>query len=64
MLLNNFLIKEGFDKIKAISFSRAIEQDKSAYYRALNSDDNVYTDCTGFIQYMLNIMLDAFYAVI
>lgn len=63
LLLNNFLIKEGFDKIKAISFSRVIEQDKSAYYRALNSGDNVYTDCTGFIQYMLNIMLDAFYAV-
>lgn len=63
LLLNNFLIKEGFDKIKAISFSRAIERDKSAYYVALNSGDNVYTDCTGFIQYMLSIMLDAFYAV-
>lgn len=25
LLLNNFLIKEGFDKIKAISFSRVIE---------------------------------------
>lgn len=64
LLLNNFLIKEGFDKIKAISFSRVIEQNKYAYYTALNSGDNVYTDCTGFIQYMLNVMLDAFYAVI
>lgn len=61
LLMNNFLIKEGFDKIKAISFSHSIEKNKSAYYFALSSGDNVYTDCTGFIEYMLNIMVDAFY---
>lgn len=63
LLLYNFLIKEGFDKIRAVSFSREIERDKFSYYKALNSGDNVYTDCTGFIQYMLSVMLDAFYAV-
>lgn len=61
LLMNNFLIKEGFDKIKAISFSHSIEKNKSSYYSALASGDNVYTDCTGFIEYMLNIMVDAFY---
>lgn len=60
LLMNNFLIKEGYEKIKAVSFSRSIEKDRAYYDTAFTMSDNVYSDCTFFIQYMLDIMEDAF----
>ncbi len=59
LLMNNFLIGKGFDKIKAVSFSKSIEKDLSRYYAAFSLSDNVYSDCTHFIEYMLITMLDA-----
>lgn len=58
--MNNFLIKEGMEKIKAVSFSRSIEKDRLAYDYALSRGDNPQTDCTYFIEYMLNVFVDAF----
>lgn len=50
--MNNFLIKEGLEKIKAVSFSRSIEKRRSMY----DAGDNPQTDCTYFIEYMLGIL--------
>ena len=60
LLMNNFLIKEGMEKIKAVSFSRSIEKRRLAYDFALEEGDNPQTDCTYFIEYMLGIFVDAF----
>ena len=60
LLMNNFLISKGFEKVKAVSFSRSIEKERSDYDIAFALSDNVYSDCTYFIEYMLIKMLDAF----
>lgn len=60
LLMNNFLIGEGFEKIKAVSFSRSIEKYRLDYDVALESGDNTYADCTAFIEFMLNMMRLAF----
>jgi len=60
LLMNNFLIKEGMEKIKAVSFSRSIEKRRIMYDAALTEGDNSQTDCTYFIEYMLDIFVDAF----
>lgn len=60
LLMNNFLIKEGMEKIKAVSFSRSIEKDRPEYDYAFSRGENPQTDCTFFIEYMLGIFLDAF----
>lgn len=63
LLMNNFLIKEGMEKIKAVSFSRSIEKRRIMYDAALAEGDNPQTDCTYFIEYMLGIFVDAFFDV-
>ena len=60
LLMNNFLIGKGFEKVKVVSFSRSIEKERSEYDVAFALSDNVYSDCTYFIEYMLIKMLDAF----
>lgn len=60
LLMSNYLIKSGMDKIKAVSFSRSIEKEHMGYYVALDASDNVQTDCTPFIEYLLDRFLDAF----
>lgn len=64
LLMINYLIGQGFDKLKAVSFSRSIAKDFGAYYSAFNQSENVYTDCTPFIEYMLRIYDDALYDVL
>lgn len=59
LLMSNYLISKGFDKLRAVSFSRSIEKDITAYNNAFNVSDNVYSDCTFFIEYMLLRMIDA-----
>lgn len=56
LLMNNFLIGQGYDKIKAISFSRSIEQYRLEYDVALAAGDNTYADCTKFIEFILTMM--------
>ena len=43
-----------------MSFSRSIEKDRKEYDVAFTLSDNVYADCTYFIEYMLITMIDAF----
>lgn len=56
LLMNNYLISRGYDKIKAISFSKTIDESRLDYDSAFEQSENVYNDCTPFIQYMLSIM--------
>ncbi len=60
LLMSNYLIKSGMDKIKAVSFSRSIEKEHMGYYVALDASDNVQTDCTPFIECLLDRFVDAF----
>ena len=55
-----FLIKEGYDKVRAVSFSKSIDKNRFEYDLAFYNADNVYSDCTYFIEYMLLKMIDAF----
>lgn len=58
--MNNYLIKSGMDKIKAVSFSHSIEKEHMGYYVALDASDNVQTNCIPFIEYLLDRFVDAF----
>lgn len=43
MLMNNFLIKNGYEKIKAISFSHTIDKNRGQYYLAFSeAENNIY----------------------
>ena len=64
LLMVNYLINQGFDACKAVSFSRSIEKNRAAYDNAFVVSENSYSDVTPFIEYMLNIYADAFYDVL
>lgn len=54
--MNNFLIKNGYEEIKAISFSHTIDKNRGMYDLAFNEAENTHNnDCTYFLKYMLNI---------
>lgn len=56
MLMNNFLIKNGYKEIKAISISHTIDKNRSMYDLAFNEAENTpNNDCTYFLKYMLDI---------
>lgn len=59
LLMINYLIDRGYDKLKAVSFSKSIAKDYNGYYSAFTKSENLYTDCTPFIEYMLSIYEDA-----
>ena len=59
LLMNNFLIGKGYEKIKAVSFSKKIDENRTAYDFAFMQSENVYSDCTAFLTYMLQQMLGA-----
>ncbi len=64
LLMNNFLIANGFEKIKAVSFSRTIDKNRSMYDAALAMGDNVQADCTAFIEYMLDVFEESLFDVL
>ena len=56
LLMNNFLIKHGYEQIKAVSFSHTIDKNRGQYDLAFSeAENNPYNDCTYFIKYMMNI---------
>lgn len=61
LLMINYLINQGYDACKAVSFSKSIEKNRIAYDVAFIISENSYSDVTPFIEYMLNIYADAFY---
>lgn len=64
LLMNNYLISRGYDSIRAVSFSCSVAKNCQDYYMAFNESDNVYSDCTPFIEYMLLRMIDSFEEVL
>lgn len=60
LLMNNYLISRGYDSMKAVALSSSIAKNCQDYYRAFNDSDNVYTDCTPFIEYMLLCVVESF----
>lgn len=55
LLMINYLISRGYDKLKAVSFSKEIARTINGYYNAFQLSDNSYFDCTPFILYMLRV---------
>lgn len=54
LLMNNYLISRGFDAVRAVSFSMAIDKSCPMYDAAFVKSENIYNDCTPLIQYMLS----------
>lgn len=61
LLMNNYLISRYLDKIKAVSFSHMIDNNRLEYNLAFQQSENAYSDITPFIHYMLDMMRLAFY---
>lgn len=60
LLINNYLISRGIHSAKAVSFSMQIDKRRSHYDVAFVDSENLYNDCTPFIEYMLEIMYGAY----
>ena len=58
LLMVNYLIGQGYDAVRAVSFSKNIEKNLPAYYAAFSRSENSYTDCTPFIEYMLEVYVE------
>ena len=62
ILTQSFLYHHGFDKIRYVAFSRAINDDLSGYYTALRDSEYVYAngrswmDATPFVSYFLETL--------
>ena len=56
MLLSNYLISRGYEAVKAVSISRQIDKTRAQYDLAFTLAENIYNDCTPFLEYMLNTM--------
>lgn len=61
LLLQNYLIEQGYDKFKGISISTGVLKNKSGYYRALENSENEYNDITFIIIFYLETILDVLY---
>lgn len=55
LLINNYLISRGFDCCRAVSFSKFISESRKRYDVAFIDSENIYNDCTPFIEYMLEV---------
>lgn len=53
LLVNNYLIRRGFDKFRAVSVSMAIDRTRGMYDAVFVRSENIYSDCTPFVSYML-----------
>lgn len=64
LLINNYLISRGLDCCRAVSFSKLISERRSGYDAAFVDSENIYNDCTPFLEYMLSIFDDSLHSVI
>ena len=60
LVMNNYLIGQGIESAKAVSFSMAIDADRGAYDSAFQASENEHVDCTPFIEYLLDRMATAY----
>ena len=59
LLLNNYLVHNGIDVARALAFSPEICKTRSRFDVAITDSENEYNDCTPFIEYMLDAMINA-----
>lgn len=64
LLINNYLISRGYDCCRAVSFSKLICEQRGAYDAAFYDSENLYNDCTPFLEYMLRIFDDSLHLVL
>ena len=60
MLMNNYLIRNGVESARAVSFSMAIDADRPHYDVAFVDAENALCDCTPFLEFMLQTMYVAY----
>lgn len=60
LMMNNYLISRGIDAAKAVSFSMQINKTRPLYDAAFIRSENLYNDCTPFLEYMLETMASSF----
>ncbi len=59
LLMNNYLIGQGIEACRAVSFSKEIDRTRAHYDAAFVDAENKEADCTPFIEYMLEVMANA-----
>lgn len=60
LLMNSYLISQGIDSCRAVSFSEQIYKTLSLYEGAFEKSENELSDCTPFLEYVLDIMTESF----
>jgi Fic family protein len=60
LLMNNYLIKQGIESCRAVSFSQQIDKNRGLYDAAFIDGENRNNDCTPFVEYMLDIMAKSY----
>lgn len=60
LLMNNYLINQGIDSCRAVSFSEQIDKNRGLYDGAFTRAENELSDCTPFVEYMLEIMSQSY----
>ncbi len=59
-LINQYLISQGFESARAVSFSMRINENRAKYDGAFVDSENSNADCTPFLEYMLDIFIEAY----
>jgi Fic family protein len=60
LLMNNYLIRQGIESARAVSFSMQIDKTRNHYDAAFDDAENSVNDITPFLHYMLDTMVDAY----
>ena len=63
LLMNSYLVSRGFDVCHTLAFSKEIGENVHAYYTALDSSENVQSDITPFIDYMLSCIYNKVFCI-
>ena len=64
LLINHYLTGRGFDCCRAVSFSKLISEKRSAYGVAFADSENIYNDCTPFLEYIMGIFDEALHSAL
>lgn len=59
LLLNNYLVQNGIEVVRALAFSPEICKTRHRFDVAISDSENEYNDCTPFIEYMLDTMINS-----
>lgn len=64
LLINNYLISRGYECCRAVSFSKIISEKRSGYDTAFSDSENIYNDCTPFMEYMMGVFDESLHSVL